>query len=272
MHAKSIVAVVVLVLGCGAGIAAKPPQESPQELLRKAAERIGDLQHGGPMTLRYALRFSDGRTGTFLWRQRDGDNFRQDLQIGSLAASQGAVGGKSWKCEGDEAVEAWWLVSTLREVRNKLEPDDVDVLKVHSRRVGDSEFLEVGTNHWESSGGWVVFLSSPDLDFSLSERGFLRCAYVDWKKLSGAGMVPGGCRIYLQDGLGLEMTLDSGTNKPIDEAELTPPSSGVMWVRCLSRLGPRRVNYAPLTYPEEARLARAQGSVVVAGTIGLTAA
>ena len=37
MHAKLIVAVVVLVLGCGAGIAARPPQESPQELLRKAA-------------------------------------------------------------------------------------------------------------------------------------------------------------------------------------------------------------------------------------------
>ncbi len=59
------------VLACGAGFAATSPQESPAELLQRARARVLDARTAGPVTLRYALRFAGGTSGTYVWRQRD---------------------------------------------------------------------------------------------------------------------------------------------------------------------------------------------------------
>lgn len=266
MHAKLMVAVAVLVLGCGVGLAAKPPQESPQHLLRKASERLLDLRHAGPIALRYVLRFPDGRIGTLLWLQRDGENFRTEFQVGSLAVSRGVLAGKSWQSTGDDGIEVWWLVSTLLDAKGKLEQEEVDTLKVQNRWAGGKDFLEIWTER-SKGGKWVVFLSSPHLDLSLSENGFVRCTYVNWKELPGAGMIPGGCRIYVQRELALEMALENGTNKPIDDAELAPPPDALVRAHCADGEEPKRIRYTPPAYPEEARLDRAQGPVILSATI-----
>ena len=257
-----------ILLGCGAALAATAPPGPAAELLLKAEARVLDARHAGPFTLQYALRFSDGTAGTYVWRRRDADNCREEIKVGERTAERGVLSGKGWRTPGDEAPEAWWLESSLFAFRDQLAPETGQALAAENRTIGGREFVEVRRRREPERGSWVVFLTSPELDLSLSEIGFVRRSYSDWKTLRGAGMVPGICRIYIEGRLALEMTLERGTNQPIAAADLARPADAVDREHCpLEVSPPKLVIRTPPTFPAEARAARVQGLVVLSATI-----
>ncbi len=255
-------------LACGVGPAATVPPGSPHELLQQAKARVLDAKHAGPVTLRYALRFADGTTGTYVWRQRDRDDGLEEVQVGDVIAARGVLAGHGWRTPDDGLLDAWWLVSSLLAFDAQLTPDEGHTLEVRAHRLDGNDFVEVLCHRQQERGNWAVFLTVPTLDLSLSDIGFLRRSYTDWKQLRGAGMVPGVCRIYVQDALALEMTLAEGTNRPIADAELAPSANAVERAHCSDEISPPKlVNRTQPVYPEEARSARAQGLVVVSAMI-----
>ncbi len=259
---------VAFLLACGVGFAATPPQESPIELLHQARARVVDTRRAGPVTLRYALSFPDGTAGTYVWRQRNRDNDREEITIGDRISARGVVSGKGWRTPGDDALEAWWLVSNLFAFEAQLTPEEGYALEATTQRVDGKEFVEVQARRSPEWGNWVVFLSPPTLDLWLSDIGFVRRSYADWKQLRGAGAVPGICRIYIEGALALEMTLERGTNKPIADSELAPPANAVDRPYCPDEISPPKlVKRTQPVYPKEARDARAHGLIVLSATI-----
>lgn len=268
MPARLLGGAVALMLACGVGLAATVPPGSPHELLQQAKARVLDAKHAGPVTLRYALRFPDGTTGTYVWRQRDRDNCREAVQVGDAIAARGVLAGHGWRTPDDGLLDAWWLVSSLLAFDAQLTPQQGDALEATTQRVDGKEFVQVRAGREPERGNWAVFLTVPTLDLSLSDIGFLRRSYTDWKQLRGAGMVPGVCRIYVQAALALEMTLAQGTNRPIADAELAPQANAVERAHCSDEISPPKlVNRTSPVYPEEVRHARVGGLIVLAATI-----
>jgi len=266
-HTKSSIVVVALFLGCSIALAANPPEKTPQELLSTATERLIDAKRAGPITLRYGLRFPDGRTGTYVWRQRNLDNQRKEIRIGSLAVSEGASSGKRWRSPGEEPLETWWLVNTLLDCRAKLEYDSSSPLRVITTRIDGRDYLKALADPPGGHSLWGVLLTSPELDLSVSESVFERFAYADWKELPGQGRFPGIARVYLQDEQALEMVLIDGSNKRIEDGDLAPPPDAIFRPSCAGEEGPKLVNRSKPVYPEAARLERAEGLIVLSGVI-----
>ncbi len=257
------------VLACGAGLAATPPQQSPDELLRRAAARVLDARTAGPVTLTYSLRFADGTTGTYSWSQRDRDNNREEIRISDRSSSRGALAGCGWQTPGHDAATAWWLVEKALALGAQLAPDEIHPMAAQAREIDGEAFAEVWAERPPELGRRVVFLTEPDLDLGLSEIGELRRSYADWKQLRGVGAVPGVARVYVAGALALEMRLERGTNRPVAKAELAPPPGSVERAHCSDEVAPPKlVRRTPPAYPEEARRARVQGVFVVAATIG----
>ncbi len=256
------------VLACAAGLGATVPDGSPHELLQQAKARVLDAKRAGPFTLTYALRFPDGTMGTYVWRERDRNSGRQDIRVGGVTAASGTLAGHGWRTPGDVLPDASWLASSLFAFDAQLTPEEGHALEARTQRVDGNDFVEVLSHRRQGRGNWAVFLSVPSLDLSLSDIGFLRRSYADWKPLRGAGMVPGVCRIYVQGALALEMTLAQGTNRPIADADLAPPANAVERPSCPAEISPPRlVKRTSPVYPDEARRARAEGLVVLSATI-----
>lgn len=244
-----------------------PPQPPAPELLAKARERVLDRSKAGPITLRYALHFPDGRKGTYVLIQRNQENWREDIQVGALAVAEGTTDGNRWRSSGNEALELRWLVDTLLDLKRRLEADAGAAFIVSHKRINGGDYLEVRTRAERGPGDWAALLDLPALDLRVSESAFERLAYADWKELPGAGRFPGVCRISLQDDVVLDMVLASATNKRVNDTEIAAPADAVELPGCAAEDGPKLVRRTSPTYPEAARLDRAQGLVVVSGVI-----
>ncbi len=250
-----------------AAIAQAEQPGEPHELLARARERVVDLDRAGPFTLRYNLRLPDGRTGTFVRRQRDPANYREDLQVGPLEAALGAAGGARWRSRGDEAPELRWFVATLLDVRARLRSGLAVPLAAAERRSGGTDFLELTGESRGGRVGWRALLSSPGLDPGLVEESFVACVYVGWKELPGVGRLPDAARLFVQAAPALDMTLVSATNRAGEPAELAPPPDALPRPGCAGEEKPKLVSRVPPEYSDAARVARAAGPVVLAATI-----
>lgn len=267
MWTRPVAVVLAAVLECGVALAAKPPQESPQEILRKAADRTLGSKRAGPVTLRYTLRFADGRTGTFEWRRRDRESIREDIRVGPLNVSRGVMAGKGWRSQGDEALETWWLVSSVLDMSSRLTFEDGDQLRTGTKKQGAERFIEVWAEGRRKRPKEAVLFTIPDLNLVVAESAYERFQYAGWKNLTGVGVVPGACSHSIQGEPALEMTLEMGTNKPIGDAELAPPPNAVDWAYCADEGETKPVSQPSPVYPEGTRLDRVQGFVVLAAVI-----
>lgn len=265
---QRVSAAILLFLLVGSVLAtAEPTQGSPKEVLRKARERALQPEPLGSMNLRYALRFPDGRTGSFVWRQRGAEDLRMDIQVGQTTAARGVLAGKSWKSAGEQAEESWWLISTALDIHSALEFEEGDALRARSRRISGEAFLEIRSEDRRERHQRAVLLASPGLEVVVSEWTGKRLAYGGWRILPGVGAVPGACKLFLEGRLALELNLQAGTNEPPEDAELAVPQGALDWAYCAGQDDPEPVSQPSPTYPESARLDRAEGSVVLCAVI-----